>query len=285
MANGDSSVASKASVMQHLTSARVVAVVLGMSDMATSAFWSNHTADILLLEEHTMIANASLLRKDRVLDQTASLQNASALNDLSFSMITTSRKHQAFAHRELRDVESSYNCGWETADECGWYSIDTDQAVWTRGQGKTGSKAYGPSSAAIGTFFIYSECALKNGKTFTYQVNFGSRLSIASVSFQYFLYGRGFQDVRFQYSIDSLSWISVWQKTTQTQSSQADPWLSATLDVSGIYPQYFRFSNAQPSTNGGTGELKTIVMLHLIRSHCSIVRHQRQHLLQLLGRR
>ena len=198
-----------------------------------------------------MIANASF-PKDRALDQTASLQSASALNDLPFSMITPSREHEALAHRELRGLESSYNCGWETADECGWYSIDTDQAVWKRGQGKTGPQAYGPSSAADGSFFIYSECALKNGKTFTYQLNLGSRLSISSVSFQYFLYGRGFQDVQFLYSTDSVSWTSIWQKTAQTQSSQADSWLSATLDVSGSYPQYFRFSNAQPSVKGGT---------------------------------
>jgi len=165
--------------------------------------------------------------------------------------------NNAPGRRELSSLESNWDCGWEI-DECGWYTIDSVVDIWTRQQGATSSNSggsTGPSGARNGSYYIYSECHNKKGETFTYQLDLGSQLSVASISFTYFLLGSGIKDVQFLYSIDGSSWTSLWQKTAQVQTNQDSGWFSDNLDVSGTYPRYFRFSNAQPTKSDNSRDV------------------------------
>jgi len=118
-------------------------------------------------------------------------------------------------------TQTSWDCGWET-DECGWNTTDLDTSVWRRQSGVTDTNYNGntgPSSAANGSFYIYSECDHLNDETVTYQLDLVSQLDVASVSFKYFLYGKEITGVQFLYSINGSGWTSLWQKTSQVQTS------------------------------------------------------------------
>ena len=229
---------------------RSVVLVVALADTASSAARSEDTTGSAR-HRHAQVANDVVRDGDfeeYELMQAESSPPSLTLDALPSSVIPGLGDFQVPSRRELRALESKFTCGWETEDECGWYSTDAGTSVWTRKSGTTntnGGSKTGPSSAASGTFYIYSECQSNGGNTFTYQLDLGSRLSLTTVSFQYYLFGSGIQDVQFLYSVDDLSWTPLWQKNAQMQSSSTEPWQAATLDVSGIYPQFFRFSTAQ----------------------------------------
>jgi len=96
------------------------------------------------------------------------------------------------------------------------------ELLWRRQSGVTDTNYNGntgPSSAANGSFYIYSECDHLNDETVTYQLDLVSQLDVASVSFKYFLYGKEITGVQFLYSINGSGWTSLWQKTSQVQTS------------------------------------------------------------------
>ncbi|MEM8909658.1 MAG: GEVED domain-containing protein, partial [Bacteroidota bacterium] len=118
----------------------------------------------------------------------------------------------------------------------GWTQASGDDFDWSRRSGSTPSNNTGPSSAAEGTFYMYTESSTPNYSNKVAIFNSPcfdlSGESSAVFDFQYHMYGASnMGNLVLEVSDDNgTSWTSVWSAS----GNQGNAWLSASVDL-GAY--------------------------------------------------
>ncbi|XP_052085693.1 MAM and LDL-receptor class A domain-containing protein 2-like [Mytilus californianus] len=129
-------------------------------------------------------------------------------------------------------VTDDYSCGFEIDAPCIFQDSTQDEFDWTRRTGTTRSSSTGPTSAASGSYYIYTETSFprSNGDTAVLTTE-DTNLQAGSwcLSFQYHMKGSSIGKLEVYAGDKSSSLTSIWQKTGE----QPDPdlWKTATLDI------------------------------------------------------
>ncbi|GEM_PF-3817442 len=137
-----------------------------------------------------------------------------------------------------------YSEGFETTGH-GWEQVTTDDFDWTRQTGSTVSTNTGPSGAAVGSYYMYTESSSpnypsKNALLVSPCFDF-SGISSPQLSFQYHMYGANMGTASLDVSTDNGStWTSVWTLS----GDQGNSWETANVDLSAYGSQtvQLRFS-------------------------------------------
>lgn len=129
-------------------------------------------------------------------------------------------------------VSFPYTESFET-DFGGWEQVATDDFDWTRNSGGTSSVNTGPSAAADGIFYAYTESSFPNypsKQSILMSPCFNlTGQSSPKLGFQYHMYGATMGKLVLQVSEDNgLTWTNIWGK----KGDQGDQWLSASVDLS-----------------------------------------------------
>lgn len=125
-----------------------------------------------------------------------------------------------------------YTESFET-DFGAWEHVATDDFNWSRLSGSTSSLNTGPTAAADGSFYAYTESSFPN---------YPSKQSILMspcfnlygqsnpvLTFQYHMYGAAMGKLELEVSDDNgLTWTSLWAK----KGDQGNQWLAASVDLS-----------------------------------------------------
>lgn len=125
-----------------------------------------------------------------------------------------------------------YTESFET-DFGGWEQVTTDDFDWTRNSGGTTSWNTGPSAAADGSFYAYTESSWPNypGKIsiLTSPCFDLTSQSDPTLSFQYHMYGAEMGKLELEVTDDNgLTWASLWAE----KNDQGNEWFTATVDLS-----------------------------------------------------
>jgi len=113
-----------------------------------------------------------------------------------------------------------------------WSNASGDDFDWTRTSGGTPSGATGPSGAADGNFYLYTEASVPNSPNKTAIldlecVNLGG-LDGASAGFQYHLFGGSIGTLDLQISTDEgNTYTTIWSRS----GDQGNQWRSAEVDL------------------------------------------------------
>ncbi len=113
--------------------------------------------------------------------------------------------------------------------------------IWRRHSGGTGSSGTGPSSAAAGSYYFYTEASSPNYPSKTAILESPcfdlSDENVAYFSFDYHLYGSYMGSLSLEVSTDgAINWTSVWSET----GNQGNAWYSKTIDLSAYTGQEIR---------------------------------------------
>lgn len=119
------------------------------------------------------------------------------------------------------------------ADFGGWQQVATDDFDWTRNSGGTSSVNTGPSAAADGSFYAYTESSFPNypsKQSILVSPCFNlTGQSSPVLGFQYHMYGAAMGKLELEVSDDNgLTWTSLWG----VDNDQGNQWLSADVDLS-----------------------------------------------------
>ncbi|MEL6135544.1 MAG: choice-of-anchor J domain-containing protein, partial [Bacteroidota bacterium] len=123
-----------------------------------------------------------------------------------------------------------YTEGFEAGN--GWSQAGGDDFDWTRRSGGTPSTGTGPSGAASGSYYMYTEASSPNYPSrdayFVSPCFDLSSLSSASLSFDYHMYGATMGTLRLQASTNGgSSWTTVWSLS----GDQGTAWQAANVDL------------------------------------------------------
>lgn len=137
---------------------------------------------------------------------------------------------------DVKDASGDdYSCTFETDAQCIFQDSTQDDFDWTRRTGSTPSSSTGPTSAASGSYYIYTETSSPRvvGNTAVLTTE-ATNLSAGSwcLSFQYHMKGSSIGKLEVFAGDKSSSLTSIWQKTGE--QSDPDLWKTATIDI----PQY-----------------------------------------------
>jgi hypothetical protein len=132
-------------------------------------------------------------------------------------------------------------------------TFESDFDSWTtstflRLSGGTPSGSTGPSSAYDGSYYVYAETSIPNspGVEFSMYRDFGD--DVASVSFQYHMYGGTMGAVLLQGSDDGGStYTTLWSKS----GNQGNAWYGADVSIGSGYPQWLQFVYTSGSSYTG----------------------------------
>lgn len=125
-----------------------------------------------------------------------------------------------------------YTESFET-DFGGWEQEASDDFDWTRNSGGTSSFNTGPSAAADGSFYAYTESSYPNYPSKTSILNspcfdFTNEIN-PTISFQYHMYGAAMGKLLLEISDDNgTTWTSIWGK----KNDQGNQWFTASVDLS-----------------------------------------------------
>ncbi len=128
-----------------------------------------------------------------------------------------------------------------------WSQVSGDDIDWTRDSGGTPSDGTGPSSAADGTFYLYTEAstsvsppgspsksAILDGPCFDF-----AQLSTPTVTFSYHMNGANVGSLALEASTnDGSSWSTVWS----ISGSQGDTWNEASVAINSSDIVKLRFN-------------------------------------------
>lgn len=124
-----------------------------------------------------------------------------------------------------------YNEGFEGGFGA-WSQGSGDDFDWTRKTGATASNNTGPTSAAGGSYYLYTEASNPNNPSKTTILNgpcfdLGAATS-STLTFKYHMYGAAnMGDLKLQASTTDGTWTDIWSKT----GNQGNAWLTATVDM------------------------------------------------------
>ena len=132
-------------------------------------------------------------------------------------------------------------------------SFESDFDGWTtstflRDASGTYSSSTGPTSAYDGSYYVYAETSSPNypGVEFSMYRDFGD--GVASVSFQYSMYGRTMGTALLQGSDDGgLTYSTLWSKS----GNQGDAWYGGGVSIGSGYPQWLKFVYTSGSSYTG----------------------------------
>lgn len=116
----------------------------------------------------------------------------------------------------------------------GWTQVSGDDFDWSRNSGTTPSSSTGPTTAAAGSWYIYTESSSPNYPSKTSTIlspcfDIPSSASAATFSFQYHMYGSAMGSLVLQVSDDQgASWTTVWSQS----GNQGNTWNPATVGLS-----------------------------------------------------
>ena len=143
-------------------------------------------------------------------------------------------------HRRLSST--TYTSSFES-DFDGWTT-----STFLRDASGTPSSSTGPSSAYDGSYYVYAETTSPNypGVEFSMYRNFGD--DVASVSFQYSMYGGTMGTALLQGSDDGGStYTTLWSKS----GNQGNAWYGADVSIGSGYPQWLKFVYTSGSSYTG----------------------------------
>ena len=129
-----------------------------------------------------------------------------------------------------------------------WTQNSNDDINWTVRSGSTPSSNTGPSAAADGSHYIYTEASSGNDNKraiLTSPCFDLSGLSSGSISFKYHLYGGNMGTVSLQASVNGGSWSTLWSEG----GNQGNSWQTATVNLGSLAGN----SSVQLRFNGLTG--------------------------------
>ncbi|MEL6730607.1 MAG: M4 family metallopeptidase [Bacteroidota bacterium] len=113
-----------------------------------------------------------------------------------------------------------------------WSQDSDDDFDWTRRSGGTPSNGTGPSSAGVGTYYMYMETSSPNYPSKDAKFNSPcfnlTSLSSPQIDFKYHMTGTAVGTLRLQASEDGASWTTIWSES----GDQGTAWLDATVDLS-----------------------------------------------------
>lgn len=148
-----------------------------------------------------------------------------------------------------------YTESFET-DFGGWEQVATDDFDWTRNSGGTSSVNTGPTAAADGSFYAYTESSYPNypGKVailespcFDLTNEVGPELG-----FQYHMYGAAMGKLILQVSDDGgTTWTNVWGE----KSDHGNKWLPATVDLSAYEGSVIQLRYIGTTSNSYTSDM------------------------------
>ncbi|MEM9920946.1 MAG: hypothetical protein AAF990_22795 [Bacteroidota bacterium] len=116
-----------------------------------------------------------------------------------------------------------------------WSIQSTGYDIWDRWSGSTPSGNTGPSSAANGSYYLYTEASSPNNPNKTAILQGPcfdlSNAPAATFSFKYHMNGFHIGTIRLEVSTNQgVSWTTAWAKT----GSQSNSWLTAEVDLSSF---------------------------------------------------
>ncbi|HAS46275.1 MAG TPA: hypothetical protein DCS93_37690 [Microscillaceae bacterium] len=118
-----------------------------------------------------------------------------------------------------------------------WLQADNDDIDWTRNLGSTPSSDTGPSAAADGNFYVYTE-ATGNFDRVASLLSAPMDISTMDnplVAFQYHMFGSNMGTLNLEISTDGTNWTTLW-----TQSGdQGDAWLRGGASLSAYKDSLF----------------------------------------------
>ncbi|CAC5363971.1 unnamed protein product [Mytilus coruscus] len=128
-----------------------------------------------------------------------------------------------------------YSCGFETDAPCIFQDSTKDEFDWTRRANSTGTSRTGPTSAAEGNYYLYTEASFprRNGDRAILTTEAASLpASSWCLTFQYHMKGRDIGKLEVFAGEKLSNLTSIWEKTGE----QPDPdlWKSASITI----PQY-----------------------------------------------
>lgn len=111
-----------------------------------------------------------------------------------------------------------------------WVQSTTDQFDWTRRTGNTPTGVTGPNGAYHQNYYLYIEANNNNNlDTAAISTSFDfTNVPTAQLSFNYHMYGSGIGSLH----VD-VNGLEVWSISGQQQSSNADAWGQAVIDIDG----------------------------------------------------
>lgn len=140
-----------------------------------------------------------------------------------------------------------------------WTQSTDDDMDWTRDSNGTPSSSTGPSSAAEGTYYIYTEAsspnypskvAILDGPCFDV-----SGLSNPTLTFQYHMYGATMGTLSLQARPDgSNTWTTIWSLS----GNQGNSWQEAEVNLSSYSTVQLRFQNSTGSSYTGDATIDDI---------------------------
>ncbi|XP_063400173.1 MAM domain-containing glycosylphosphatidylinositol anchor protein 1-like [Mytilus trossulus] len=133
---------------------------------------------------------------------------------------------------------TSYSCGFELNSEvCAFKQSANDQFDWSRNSGDTSTLYTGPSAAAEGTYYIYTEVNSKVPLDKAILTTEATNLQACPycLSFKYHMRGSNIRTLEvFAGDKTSLPFLtSIWEKRGQ-QTTDPAKWDTGTIDI----PQY-----------------------------------------------
>ena len=116
-----------------------------------------------------------------------------------------------------------------------WMQSGSDDMDWTRREDVTPSSSTGPSGASGGNFYLYTEASSHNNETAILETpRFNLSTSVVpSLIFDYHMYGAAMGSL----SVDVYDGIwheDIWIRSGQQNTSEADPWETALIDLSAF---------------------------------------------------
>ncbi|MBQ4821973.1 endonuclease [Aquimarina sp. MMG016] len=144
----------------------------------------------------------------------------------------------------------------------GWVqSGSSDDFDWIRRSGATPSNNTGPSSASLGSYYMYMESSspnYSNKRAILYSPCFDlTNASQATFSFKYHMYGASnMGSLALELSLDGTTWTSIWSKS----GNQNNSWKTASINLTSYLGEkiQLRFNGITGTTWQGDMAVDTI---------------------------
>ena len=151
-----------------------------------------------------------------------------------------------------------YNEGFESGNGA-WSQSNSDDMDWTRDASGTPSSSTGPSAAAEGTYYMYTEASSPNYPSKTAILNGPcfdlSGVTSPTITFQYHMYGATMGTLKLEAREDgSTTWTSIWSQT----GNQGNSWQSAEVSLASYSNVQLRFYNTTGTSYTGDATIDDI---------------------------
>jgi subtilisin family serine protease len=137
-----------------------------------------------------------------------------------------------------------------------WQQGIGDDFDWSRTSGGTPSSNTGPSSAADGSFYAYTEASYPNHPSKVAILNSPcfdlTGINSPAMSFQYHMFGATMGKLDLEVSTDNgQSWTGLWSE----ENDQGNQWLPATVDLSAYQGSVIQLRYVGTTSNGFTSDM------------------------------